>query len=140
MQHLYGGAILFVDLNEGKASIESTTSYSGTFLGGRGINIKLLYDRVPPEVAPLDPACSLIFGVGPLCGTPIPAPRTEVTAKSPETGLLGSSNFGGFFGPELKFAGYDHIVITGRAEKPVYIWINNEHVEIRDASHLWGKD
>jgi len=140
MTYMYGGTILRVDLSKGKVSKEPTTSYSGDFLGGRGINIKILYDGVPPGIDPLDPASPLIFGVGPLCGTPVPASRTEVTAKSPETGFLGSSNFGGFFGPELKFAGYDHIVITGKADKPVYLWIYNDDVEIRDASHLWGKD
>jgi aldehyde:ferredoxin oxidoreductase len=138
--YMYGGTILLVNLSEGKVSKEPTTSYSGAFLGGRGINIKLLYDGVPPEVDPLDPASFLIFGTGPLCGTPIPASRVEVTAKSPETGFLGSSNFGGFFGPELKFAGYDNIIITGKSDKPVYLWIYNDEVEIRDASYLWGKD
>ncbi len=140
MPYMYGGTILLVNLSEGKVSKEPTTSYSGDFLGGRGINIKILYDGVPPEIAPLDPASLLIFGTGPLCGTPVPASRTEVTAKSPETGFLGSSNFGGFFAPELKYAGYDHIVITGKADKPVYLWIENERVEIRDASAIWGKD
>ena len=138
--YMYGGTILLVDLSKGKVSKEPTTSYSGDFLGGRGINIKILYDGVPPGTDPLDPASPLIFGVGPLCGTPVPASRVEVTAKSPETGFLGASNFGGFFGPELKYAGYDHIVITGKADKPVYLWIYNDEVEIRDASHLWGKD
>ena len=82
----------------------------------------------------------LIFGVGPLGGTSISTGRTEVTAKSPATGYLGSSNFGGFFGSELKFAGYDNIVVTGKATKPVYIWICNDEVEIRDATSLWGKN
>jgi len=140
MAYLYGGNILMVDLNNGKLSKEPTSTYSGDFLGGRGINIKLLYDGVPPEVGALDPASLLILGVGPLCGTPVPASRVEVTAKSPETGFLGSSNFGGFFSPELKLAGYDHIVIRGKADRPVYLWIYNERVEIRDASHIWGKD
>lgn len=140
MAYMYGGTILLVNLSEGTISKEPTTSYSGDFLGGRGINTKILYDGVPPEIGPLDPTSLLIFGVGPLCGTPVPASRTEVTAKSPETGFLGSSNFGGDFGPELKFAGYDHIVITGKADKPVYLWIENERVEIRDASNIWGKD
>ncbi len=140
MSYMYGGTILRVDLSEGKISKEPTAPYAADFLGGRGINIKILYDEVPPEVAPLDPASRLIFGVGPLCGTPVPASRVEVTAKSPETGFLGTSSFGGFFGPELKYAGYDNIVITGKADKPVYLWIYNDEVEIRDATHLWGKD
>jgi len=140
MAYLYGGNILMVDLSRGKISKEPTSSYSGEYLGGRGINIKLLYDGVPPETDPLDPASMIIFGMGPLSGTPVPASRVEVTTKSPETGYLASSNFGGYFGPELKFAGYDNITITGKADKPVYLWIHNEQVEIRDASHLWGKD
>jgi len=137
---MYGGTILRVDLSEGKITKEPTAYYSKDFLGGRGINIKILYDEVPPGTDPLDPASPLIFGIGPLCGTPVPASRVEVTARSPETGFLGTSNFGGFFGPEFKFAGYDNIVVVGRADKPVYLWIYNDQVEIRDASHLWGKD
>jgi len=140
MAYLYGGNILRVNLSEGKILKEPTAAYAGDFLGGRGVNIKLLYDGVPPGIDPFDPASLLIFGVGALCGTPVPGSRTEVTTKSPETGFLGSSNFGGFFGPELKFAGYDHIAISGRADKPVYLWIYNDEVEIRDASHLWGED
>jgi len=140
MAYMYGGDILFINLTEGRISKEPTSSYSGLFLGGRGINIKLLYDGSTPGINPLDPSNLLIFGVGPLCGTSVSASRTEVTAKSPETGFLGSSNFGGQFGPELKFAGYDNIVISGKANKPVYILIHNEQVEIRDASYLWGKD
>ena len=140
MSYMYGGTILRVDLSEGKITKEPTAYYSKDFLGGRGINIKILYDEVPPGTDPLDPASPLIFGIGPLCGTPVPASRVEVTARSPETGFLGTSNFGGFFGPELKFAGYDNIVVVGRADRPVYLWIYNDEVEIRDASHLWGKD
>ena len=140
MTYMYGGTILRVDLSDGRITRESTAAYSGAFLGGRGINARLLYDGVHPDVGPLDPANLLIFGVGPLCGTPVPASRTEVTTKSPETGFIGSSNFGGYFGPELKFAGYDSIAISGRADKPVYVMIENDRVEIRDASHVWGKD
>jgi len=140
MAYLYGEHILRVDLSDGKITKEPTAPYIEGYIGSRGINVRILYDEVPPEVAPLDPASVLIFGVGPLCGTPVPASRVEVTAKSPETGFLGSSNFGGYFGPELKFAGYDNIVITGKADKSVYLWIQNDEVEIRDASHLWGKD
>jgi len=138
--NLYGGTILRVDLSKGKVSREPTSSYAADFLGCRGINIKILYDEVLPGIDPMSPANALIFGAGPLCGTPVPASRTEVTTKSPESGFLGSSNFGGSFAPELKFAGYDHIVFTGKADKPVYLWIYNDQVELRDASYLWGKD
>jgi len=140
MGYMYGGTILRVDLSKDKISKEPTAPYAADFLGGRGINVKILYDGTPAGADPLDPASLLAFGAGPLCGTQVPGGRVEVTAKSPETGLLGTSNFGGFFGPELKYAGYDNIVITGKAEKPVYLWIYNDEVEIRDASHLWGKD
>ena len=140
MTYLYSGAILRVDLTNRKITKEPTSSYASEFLGGRGINIKILYDGVPPEVKPLDPESVLLFGFGPMVGTPVPAPRTEVTAKSPINGFLGTNNFGGYFAPEVKFAGYDNIVITGKADKPVYLYIYNDQVEIRDASHLWGKD
>ena len=140
MSYLYAGTILFIDLSQGRISKEPTSSYSRDFLGGRGINIRLLYDNMSPGTDPLDPASFIVFGVGPLGGTAVSSGRTEITAKSPESGILGLSNFGGYFGGELKFAGYDHIVITGRADKPVYLWIDNERVEIRDASGVWGKD
>ena len=140
MANMYGGTILLINLSDGKISREPTSSYSSDYLGGRGINIKLLYDGVSPGTEPFDPTNIIIFGVGPLCGFPIPGSRTEVTSKSPEIGFLGSANFGGFFGPELKFAGYDHVIVTGRAERPVYIWIDNDNISIRDASKLWGKD
>ena len=140
MSYLYAGMILKIDLSSGKISKEPTRSYSGSFLGGRGINIKLLCDTITPGVDPLEPDNVLVLGVGPLGGSCISAGRTEVTAKSPETGFLGSSNFGGFFAGELKYAGYDHIVLTGKANRPVYLWIDNDHVEIKDATSIWGKD
>ena len=140
MPYLYAGTILRIDLGSGKISKEPTSLYSESFLGGRGINIKLLHDTIAPGVDPLGPDNVLVFGVGPLGGSCISAGRTEVTAKSPETGYLGSSNFGGYFASELKYAGYDHIVLTGKADRPVYLWLNNDLVEIRDAASLWGKD
>ncbi|MFC1914973.1 aldehyde ferredoxin oxidoreductase family protein [Chloroflexota bacterium] len=140
MPYLYGGTILRIDLSEGKISKELTAPYAKNFLGSRGINIKLLYDEVPPYTDAIDPSSPLIFGIGPLSGTPVPAGRTEVAAKSPETGFYGTSSFGGFFAPEVKFAGYDSIMVVGKSPKPVYIFIYNDQVEIRDASHIWGKD
>lgn len=140
MSYLYAGEILKIDLGSGTITKEPTSLYSGSFLGGRGINIKLLLEHLSPGVDPLGPENVLIFGVGPLAGAFISAGRTEVTAKSPETGFLGSSNFGGFFASELKYAGYDHIVITGKAQDPVYVWIADDQVEIRDASSIWGED
>jgi aldehyde:ferredoxin oxidoreductase len=119
MSYMYGGVILHINLSDGKIYRQPTTTYSDAFLGGRGINVKVLYDEVQPRTATFALASPLIFGVGPLCGTPLPASRTEVTAKSPETGFLGTANFGGSFSPELKYAGYDHIVLTGKAARPV---------------------
>jgi aldehyde:ferredoxin oxidoreductase len=111
------------------------------YLGGRGIDMYLLYNHVKPKIDPLSPENVLFVGVGLLGGIPcLGAGRCDIAAKSPITGGLGDSNVGGFFGPELRFAGFDHLVISGRAEKPVYIWIQDGEIEIRDASHLWGKD
>ena len=140
MSNLYAGNILKVDLSSRKTTKERTSVYADAFLGGRGINIKLFYDNISQGADALSSGNVLVFGVGPLGGTSISAGRTEVTAKSPETGLLASANFGGSFGGELKYAGYDHLVVTGKAKKPVYILINNDTIEIRDASGVWGKD
>jgi aldehyde:ferredoxin oxidoreductase len=138
----YCGTILKVDL-EKKQIVKETLDPQLTkaFIGGRGINSWLLYENTIPGESPFHPQNPLIFGVGPLTGTMLPAAsRFTVTARSPLTYGHGDANAGGFFGPELKFAGYDHILFTGRAENPVYLWIENERVELRDASHLWGKD
>ncbi|MEE9610657.1 MAG: aldehyde ferredoxin oxidoreductase N-terminal domain-containing protein, partial [Desulfatiglandales bacterium] len=141
MSYLYAGAILFVDLTEGKISREPTGSYSPSFLGGRGIDDKLLYDHISPGVDPLGPGNVIAMGTGPLSGTCLPSSgRLDIMSKSPLTGLWGDSNMGGYFAPELKFAGYDNILITGESEKPVYLFIENDRVELRDASGIWGKD
>lgn len=111
------------------------------YLGGKGTNAKILWERVPPEVDPLSPNSLLIVGTGALVGTMIPAAnRTIITFRSPVTGLHALSAMGGAFGVELKHAGYDTIIISGKSPTPVYLWINNDKVELRDASHLWGKD
>jgi len=110
------------------------------FIGGRGVNSRLLYDEVKPGIDPLGPENKLFFGTSPLTGTGlVTSGRIHVTAKSPLTGILGDSNAGGHFGPEMKWAGYDHIIFEGSADKPVYLWIDDDQVEIRDAGHLWGK-
>ncbi|MBW2368174.1 MAG: hypothetical protein JRH15_09840 [Deltaproteobacteria bacterium] len=106
INYLYGGTILHIDLNNGTIKKEPTRSYAKSFLGGRGINIKLFYDKISQGIDPLSPENVLVFGVGPLGGTTVSTGRTEVTAKSPESGFLGSTNFGGYFGAELKFSGY----------------------------------
>ncbi len=136
----YSGKILRIDLTTGRASIEPTARYARNWLGGSGLAQWLLYNEVKPGVAPLEPANRLIIGAGPLNGTLAPgASRVSADAKGPLTGGVGSSNSDGHFSAELKFAGYDSIVFEGRAERPVYLWIRDDHIELRDASSLWGK-
>jgi len=141
MGYMRGGTILRVDLSLGEISRESTSLYEDLWIGGRGVNAKIMYAEVAPDVKPLDPENVLVFSVGPLTGTMAPGSgRTEIASKSPTTKIQGMSNIGGFWGPELKYAGYDSLVVTGRATKPVYISINNNDVQIKDASNLWGMD
>jgi len=137
----WAGCILRVNLTTGEISKEPLDpELARAYLGQSGINAKLLYDLVTPGLDPLSADNPLIFGVGPLGGSLAPCSgRFTVTSKSPLTGIFGDSNCGGHWGPELKNAGYDHIVITGRAEHPVYLWINDDRVELRDARKLWGK-
>ena len=109
------------------------------YLGGQGTAARMLWERVPPGTDPFSPDNLLIFSTGLLLGTPLPAAnRTVVNTLSPQTNLMSHSLFGGFFGPELKHAGYDRIVIRGKAPDLVYLYINNDTVEIRDATHLKG--
>ena len=141
MGYLYGGEILRIDLTDLKITKEPTSSYSKTFIGGRGINSKIMYDCVKPGINPLDPENIIVFGVGPLTGTLCPGPsRVDVMAKSPVTGFLGDSNMGGSWPAELKYAGYDNILIQGKSPNPVYISIDNDEVKILDATETWGKD
>jgi len=137
----YAGKILRVNLSTGEIRKESLPEdLALSFIGGRGINSKILYDEVEPEMEPLSPENCLIFGTGLLVGTMAPAcGRGTVAARSPLTNGHGDAHSGGFWSPELKYSGYDHLVIKGKAEKPVYLWIHDEQVEIRDAGHLWGK-
>ncbi|MEM1589464.1 MAG: aldehyde ferredoxin oxidoreductase family protein [Candidatus Bathyarchaeia archaeon] len=140
---MYGwqGKILHVDLTKGKIWIEKLNrKLAELFLGGRGINAKLLWDLISkPGIDPLGPENVLIFGTGTLTGTTAPSSgRTTITCKGPITNLYLKTNMGGHWGAELKFAGYDHLVIHGRAKNPVYIAVQDERVEIRDARHLWG--
>ena len=110
------------------------------YLGGLGTSTKILWDRVPPEVEPFSPDNLLIFAAGLLCGTPATGcNRTIVSTISPQTLLMAFSMMGGFWAPELKYAGYDKVIIRGKSPDLVYLWIHNDKVEIRDASHLKGK-
>jgi benzoyl-CoA reductase subunit BamB len=110
------------------------------YLGGLGTSAKILWDRVPPEVEPFSPDNLLIFSAGLLCGTPaVGCNRTIVSTISPQTRLMAFSMMGGFWAPELKYAGYDNLILRGKSPNLVYLWINNDTAEIRDASHLQGK-
>ncbi|MEE8419428.1 MAG: aldehyde ferredoxin oxidoreductase N-terminal domain-containing protein, partial [Dehalococcoidales bacterium] len=135
------GYNLEIDLSRGSIDkVETDPRTAELYLGGQGSAAKILWDRVPPEVEPFSPENLLIFSAGLLHGTPVPgANRTAVNTISPQTNLMAHSLMGGYFGPELKYAGYDKIVIRGQASDLVYLWINNDKVEIRDATHLRGK-
>jgi len=137
----YAGKILRVDLSSGKVEKQELDSaFAHTYIGGRGFASRTLYNEVPPEVSPLDPANRLIFTPGALFGTAVPAAsRTTATAKSPITEMHGDGHSSGHWGAVLKSAGYDMLILQGAAPKPVYLWIDNEQVEIRDAAPLWGK-
>ena len=137
----WAGQRLRVDLTTGKITKEPHSyEYRRKWIGGRGYNSEVIYNEVPANLDPYDPKARVCFGVGPVSGTAAPSTgRVTVSAKSPLTGGFGDSNMGGHWGAELKYAGYDQVVIQGRAKKPVYIWIDDDKVEIRDASHLWGK-
>lgn len=134
------GKILRVDLSNNKVSTEDTERYARRFIGGRAINSFILLNEMKPQTKWSDPENMLIFGVGCLVGTLVPgACRVSVDTKSAFNNGKGSANFGGHFGPELKYAGFDNAVITGKAEAPVYLWIHDGSAELRDASSIWGK-
>jgi len=136
----YAGKVLRINLNNYEVRVEETPKeLVRGYLGGRGFNVRRLYDEVGPEVNPLSPENKLMIATGPLAGLAFPiGARLNVTAKSPQTGLLGDSNVGGHFPAEMKFAGFDQIIIEGRSEKPVYLYIHDGTVEFRDASGLRG--
>ncbi len=141
MRYAETGFNLEIDLSRGSIErVQTDPRLTELHLGGQGTAGKILWDRVPPEVEPFSPDNLLIFSAGLLDGTPVSAAnRTSVDTFSPQTNLYSHSLFGGYFGPELKYAGYDKIVIRGRSPSLVYLWINNDKVEIRDAGHLQGK-
>ncbi len=141
MRYAETGFNLEVDLSRGNIErVETDPELTELYLGGLGTNARIIWDRVPPEVEPFSPDNLLIFAAGLLCGTPATGcNRTIVSTISPQTGLLAFSMMGGFFAPELKYAGYDKVIIRGKSPDLVYLYINNDKVEIRDASHLKGK-
>jgi aldehyde:ferredoxin oxidoreductase len=135
------GRILRVDLTKDTFRDESLElSFLQTYFGGRGLGARLLMDDLEANIDPLGPENEIIFATGPLTGVPVAGTtRTVLVGKSPLTGIYGESNFSGSFGAEIKKCGYDAIVVRGRAEKPVYLAIKDNEVEIRNAKEIWGK-
>ncbi|MBP1707900.1 MAG: aor 11 [Chloroflexi bacterium] len=142
MVSCYAGKILFVDLTTGRLEEESPSeNLYRQFIGGTGLGARVLYERLQPKSDPLGPGNILGFVTGPLTATPTPGSgRFTVVTRSPLTGGWADSNSGGFWGPELKWAGYDAVFVTGASPRPVYLFISRGKAEIRDASKLWGKD
>lgn len=140
--HGWSGKILRVNLSKQKISVtDIDPAILKDFIGGRGLAIKILWDELPAGVDPLSPYNKLVFAVGPLSGMPLPSSgKMIVASKSPLTGGYGDGNVGTMASVHLRRAGYDAIVIEGRARKPVYLYIEDDKAEIRDAEHLWGLD
>ena len=140
--HGYAGQLLYVDLSSGEVGKEPLDlDMARAFIGGFGVNHRLAYDLIKPGVGALSPENVIVIGAGVLSGTMAPgSSRVSATTKFPQTGAVASGNGGLKFASELKAAGYDHIVITGRSDTPVYLSIVNDRVELRGAGHLWGRD
>ncbi len=140
---VYGwmGSLLEVDLSSGEKKKRAVaTDFYETYLGGKGMNARIYYDRIHPEVEPLSPDNLLIISTGVLTGTMVPsANRAIFSFKSPQNRLHMHSAMGGFWPVELKQTGHDSLIIKGQAAKPVYLWIHDDIIELRDAAHLWGK-
>ncbi len=141
MPHGYNGRILHLDLSTGEKRVEEPGElFYRRYFGGRNLIAYYLLKNLQPRIDPLDPENLLIFAAGLITGAPIAGSgRNSVGGKSPLTEGYGEAEAGGFWGAELRKAGYDALVIRGRAQRPVYIWIDDQQVEVRDASHLWGQ-
>jgi aldehyde:ferredoxin oxidoreductase len=142
MLHGYGGHILRVDLSSGKILREKTDpEYMLATIGGRGLNSRRLFDELKRNIDPISEENMLLIGAGPVTGSLLSTSAyMTISGKSPLTGILGDSAAGGFFAPELKYAGYDQLIFTGKSENLSYVYICDDHVEIRDAAHLKGQD
>jgi aldehyde:ferredoxin oxidoreductase len=142
MPNGYWGKILFVNLSTGEITVETPPEeVYRRYLGGYGLGSYVLYERIPPGADPLGPENVIGFLPGLLTGSgALFGGRFMVCARSPLTGAWGDSNCGGNFGPALRGAGYDGVFVTGRAQRPVYLYIDSERAEIRDAADLWGLD
>ncbi len=139
--HAYAGKLLIVDLTNGEIQDQELNErYAEQYIGGAGLAARYLYDAIAADTDPLGSDNPLIFMTGPLDGTTAPsAGRFVVVARSPQTGLYGEANAGNFFGPDLKLAGYDGIIVRGRSPSPVYLYVREGKAELRDARALMGK-
>jgi len=137
----YAGQILYVNLSDRSVTKKSLTrELALKYIGGRGFSSRILWEELPPHLDPFSPENVLILAAGPLSGTPAPsASRLMVAAKSPMTGGIGDASSGGYFAPELKYAGFDAIVFKGRSPEPVYLWVEDGKAELRSAKRLWGQ-
>ena len=137
----FQGKILRVNLTSGKIIVEDLNEdWAKKFLGGRGYATKIIYEEVDPKIDPLSEKNKVIIATGPLGGTLAPSSgRTMVITKGPLTGTIACSNVGGYFGPALKHAGFDMVIIEGKAKEPVYLWIYKGEVELKCAKDIWGK-
>jgi len=134
--------ILRIDLTEQKIIKKKVPlEFFENYLGGRGIGAKILFNELKPRTDPLSPENVMIYSTGTLSGTFAPASaKLTIVSKSPETNFYCKTSVGGHFSPELKFAGYDCIVVSGASQEPVYINIMDDLVEIKDANVVWGRD
>lgn len=137
----YNGKILHVNLTTGELTVEAPPeSFYRKYMGGSALNMHYLLKEMPAGADPLGPDNILALSVGVTTGAAVSGQsRMTATAKSPLTGAIGDAQCGGFFPAEMKFAGFDAFIIKGKAARPVYLWVNDGHYELRDASHLWGK-
>ena len=138
--YAYAGKILRINLSNGAVTTEPTARYAREWMGASGIAVKILYDELGSWVTPYEPANKLVFGAGALLGTPAPgACKLNASTLGPMTGGWATGCSDSYVGGQLKCAGFDTVVIEGKAQTPVYLWIADGKVEIRDAAFLWGK-
>lgn len=136
----YAGRVARVDLTSGKWSVEESANLTHKFLGGRGVNSWILLNELAPEIEPLSPANIIVFGAGALVGTIAPAAcYTSIGSKNLLTGGINYAHAGGHFAPAMKQAGFDNLIVSGRSEHPVYLYLHDGKIELKNAKHLWGK-
>lgn len=137
----YAGRILAVDLNRGKVEAQSLdTGKARKYIGGVGLAARILWEETTATTEPLSEENPLLFMIGPLNALVPSSSRYTIAAISPLTGIWGEAHAGGAWGYQLKCAGFDGIIFKGKANNPVYLWVNDEGAKLVDATHLWGKD